>query len=65
VIDLFQFHPHAQGVLLLDFPECGSGAGTNQRLPRASRGDGDKNLLFEGKTVPKCHLGVNEKETTI
>ncbi len=25
----------------------------------------DKNLLFQGRTVPKCHLGVKEKETTI
>jgi hypothetical protein len=23
----------------------------------------DKNLLFQGETVPKCHLGVKEKET--
>lgn len=25
----------------------------------------DKNLLFQGETVPKCHLGVKEKGTTI
>jgi len=25
---------------------------------------GDKSLLFQGDTIPKCHLGVKEKETT-
>jgi len=25
----------------------------------------DKNLLFQRETVPRCHLGVKEKETTI
>ena len=26
---------------------------------------GDKSLLFQGGTIPKYHLGVKEKETTI
>ena len=25
----------------------------------------DKNSLFQGRIVPKCHLGVKENETTI
>jgi DNA-binding transcriptional MocR family regulator len=27
--------------------------------------EGDKNSLFQGETILKCHLGANEKETTI
>ena len=50
---------------LLPFEDIGYAKIDNHRGLRTAVRCGDKNLLFKGGTIPKCHLGVKEKEITI